>query len=95
MKTAPAIIAPLLAGWLTGCVGVLPVPPPRNGHGQVAASKFVSLSGYQSLTVQLEDWASGNTHHFADTREYFINSDNGDLRLIEYVRQTGQFRAGP
>jgi hypothetical protein len=30
MKTAFAIIAPLLAVLLTGCVGVMPVPPSRN-----------------------------------------------------------------
>src|ERR1035437_3123740 len=39
MKTASAIIAPLLAVLLTGCVGVMPVPPSCN---QPACGKVIT-----------------------------------------------------
>lgn len=43
MKTVPAIIAPLLAVLLAGCVGVLPVPPSHQEptHGKIITRKSV------------------------------------------------------
>lgn len=44
MKTASAIILPLLAVWLTGCIGVVPVPSSGQTYGQVItreATKFI------------------------------------------------------
>ena len=66
-----------------------------DARGLVADTKFASLSDRRSLDEQLEDWALGKTHHFAEFGSRFFNPDNGVPQFVEYMKKTGQWGAGP